>query len=304
MKRKSFRANNPLQVLNRVSATQYEDTVHAGTPRDVQRGRCYRGSSNGYVVIGNTPDLNVKDFEIELYVFIPSDATGFGVICGNNLFNISGFMLSGWWLSIPVGTARPTISFWAANEDPANTGTATAFPDTLAKDEWVRLKLVIRSVGDGDGDGGEVEWFLNNESVGVTAILDVWGYADGLETELRLMGYNRSNFASPLPNGIEVFGFKISATAVPNSTRFYRCDEGSGAITYDSSGNGNHGTIMNAVTVPVEEDPNSIHQFQNIFSWQDITGYTLSDGVTYFQNSDGTGLIPAGVLIPRLESNV
>lgn len=98
-------------------------------------------------------------------------------------------------------------------------------------------------------------------------------------------------------------GDVVYGVTVVRTGDFFKMDEGSGDVCYDSSGNENHGSIINAITVPPEEDPNSIHQYQNIKSFHNDDGYTLSDGVTYFRNNDGTGLIPEGVLIPRLEAN-
>lgn len=41
----------------------------------------------------------------------------------------------------------------------------------------------------------------------------------------------------------------------------------------------------------------------NIKSWHNDVGYTLSDGITYYLYDNGTGLIPEGEYIPRDESN-
>jgi len=66
-----------------------------------------------------------------------------------------------------------------------------------------------------------------------------------------------------------------------NLIRWYKLDENSGSIAYDSSGNGNHGTIIDAITVPPEEDPNSVHQYQDIKSYQNDNGYSLDTSGTY-----------------------
>lgn len=61
---------------------------------------------------------------------------------------------------------------------------------------------------------------------------------------------------------------------------FLKCDEQAGTTAYDSSGSGNHGTIMNATL-------ETFHGTQDVVSWQNDMGY-----------SDGTG----GVKIPRNEA--
>lgn len=51
MKQKSYLANNPVQVLGRVTDKQYQDIVHAGTPRDGRRGGCYLWNTVNYISV-------------------------------------------------------------------------------------------------------------------------------------------------------------------------------------------------------------------------------------------------------------
>lgn len=71
---------------------------------------------------------------------------------------------------------------------------------------------------------------------------------------------------------------KKDYTTIP-SFAWYKCDECGGINSYDSSGNGNHGTIINASL-------ETFHSTQNIYSWQNEVGYSSDD-----------------VLIPRNEAN-
>ena len=108
-----------------------------------------------------------------------------------------------------------------------------------------------------------------------------------------------STFRNLVGNSISDFKLKINGI----TNYHYKCDENYGTTCYDSSGNGNHGTIVNAITVTPEENPNSIHQYQDIISYANDIGMTVSDGISYYMDSACTQLIPAGVLIPRLEKN-
>ena len=85
-----------------------------------------------------------------------------------------------------------------------------------------------------------------------------------------------------------IFNFNLYVNS--NHIWHFKCSENSGDICYDSSGNDNHGGIVNAITAPPEENPNSIHQYQDVYSWQDEVGFSIDDSGAY------------DVIIPRDES--
>lgn len=60
---------------------------------------------------------------------------------------------------------------------------------------------------------------------------------------------------------------KKSYTLESGLFAWYKCDEGAGINSYDSSGNGHHGNIINA--------SESIHSTQPIYSWQNEAGYSI-----------------------------
>lgn len=60
---------------------------------------------------------------------------------------------------------------------------------------------------------------------------------------------------------------KKSYTLESGLFAWYKCDESAGINSYDSSGNGHHGSIMNA--------SESIHSTQPIYSWQNEVGYSI-----------------------------
>lgn len=81
-----------------------------------------------------------------------------------------------------------------------------------------------------------------------------------------------SNDRLDIASGDRVFGVKIFRLG--ELWAKYNCSENSGSIAYDSSGNGNHGTIINAITTTPEENPNSIHQYQDVYSFENEEGYS------------------------------
>lgn len=69
-------------------------------------------------------------------------------------------------------------------------------------------------------------------------------------------------------------------------------------LCLDSSGQEAQGTLQNAdLSVARAKSSDVPHSHSN------AVGHTVSDGVTYYQNDDGTGLIASGVIIPRDESS-
>lgn len=290
MRNTSKRANNALYVGNKVSDTQFEDTTHSGTSRPVQRGKCYKGNGTGYITMGNIPELNVRDFEFELWFNPKSGAATNHVFMSNSALNVSGFLLSGWYTLFLNSTQKFRIIFWIDNpSNPANSGVSVELSTVLDFDTWHKVKGVVKSTG--SGPGGEVDFYLNDEFVETKSISNVWGFAAGINTEFRLMSFFRTNAPAPLPEGSQLFGASVTPTANPSDGVLYKCDENSGNIAHNSIGTNRYpGTKTNFVTTTPEQDPNSIHQYQDIYSWQNIIGYSI----------DNTGSYP--VFVPRDES--
>ena len=81
-----------------------------------------------------------------------------------------------------------------------------------------------------------------------------------------------SNGRLDIASGNRIFGVKIFRSG--ELWAKYNCSENSDSTAYDSSGNGNHGQIINAITTTPEENPNSIHQYQDIYSFENEEGYS------------------------------
>lgn len=85
-----------------------------------------------------------------------------------------------------------------------------------------------------------------------------------------------------------VFDITISRAEVVLA--HYKAQEKSGNKAIDSSGNDNHGDIMNLYP--------DFHGDQDVISYFDNEGGIISDGVSYYYDTFGTELIPVGVYIP------
>jgi len=75
----------------------------------------------------------------------------------------------------------------------------------------------------------------------------------------------------------------LEGETLDNSTFNFKCDEQAGAVSYDSSGNENHGTITNATL-------STFHANQNVYSWQNEVGYNKIE--PFFNGSNSYLSIP------------
>jgi hypothetical protein len=87
----------------------------------------------------------------------------------------------------------------------------------------------------------------------------------------------------------DVFRGKLSGSEVGH----WKTDEETGGKLYDSSGNDNHGTINGS----------PIWTRQNVVSFPNKEGFTISDGATYYEDDGGLTLIPVDVIIPNLDTD-
>ncbi|MBR8534424.1 hypothetical protein KDU71_02545 [Carboxylicivirga sediminis] len=173
------RANNALAVLGKVNNTQFEDVIHTGTPRPVQRGRCYNFTGHGIeeIHIPATNDVVTYATALDINGNIIDDVAA--------LFSVDKYIVT-------YGKAIFNIKLWTKATPPTNE---------------------------------EIFQFYHNDF----SDLFTW----------------------------------------------LKADEGSGSIAYKAWSGGVNGTIVDAITVPYEQDMNSIHQYQDIFSWHNEVGYSL-----------------------------
>ena len=185
MKRKSYRANNPVMVGSRVTETQFQDTFHAGTTRDGLEGGCYLFDVDSTIdVVANSGDISSVS----------------GLDRDNNIITLTAtFVTDHYEITAGDGNYAWNIKCWATGITPT--------------DDQRRSYTLI-------GSGGAINLFT-----------------------------------------------------------WFKGDEKSGATAYSAFLSGVDGTIMNAVTVPKEDNPNSFHQRQDVFSWQNTVGYSSNVNV-------------------------
>ncbi len=249
--------------------TRLVDQSRNGTPRPLEPGRSYKfEASADYIEL---PKASGEfDFSTDSFSF--SCVTKATSAVSNFLFsNATSDTTYGWYIRLStlsvvanVGTgpvkARITyvadFSVWRVITITWNAGTQT-------------LKLYV----DGTEQGSVTQAIISgssDSSIGLT------------------FGALRSSSSTFVPYGGYAFGLRLFSrlittteiTAIanhkgPTDTSIYlKCDESSGTTSYDSSGNGNDGTIV-ATTISTFHDSSANGQY----SFQNEVGYTLSGSV-------------------------
>ena len=277
-------------------------SANFGTERTPQRGRCYQGDGTAYAVVSGNNTLfhsinsTWNDWTIEFY--INGVNYDYATSAGTNIISTSHFAGDGDGFRI---TTAPTDD----GDVPYGLKFNFYYGDSIYKRFWVGNVLMdakkfyhVKYTWEG-GSSGNIHLYIDGEEVTLTA-MD--GARDTLGTATNARDFsiglgNTDNGAAYLRG--KVFGIKIEDGI---DKGFWKCDEGRGTIAFDCSGADNHADIINAVTVPPDDDPNSWHGYQDRYSYQNQEGFTLSDGISYFRDAGATELIPAEVLIPELES--
>ena len=106
-------------------------------------------------------------------------------------------------------------------------------------------------------------------------------FTDGIIYEVRL--YDTAILTSD--DVTAIYNTPITASPASRLVALYKLDEGSGTVAYDSSGNENHGTYVNA---PAWETSSDTH------SWHNQVGYSESGAVLVPRNESNTSLDVTG----------
>jgi hypothetical protein len=255
-------------------------SANFGTEREPLRGGCYKGD-------GSTSYVNISD-SASLIQFIPETM----------VFTIS------FWGKVNDITAE-TANTFIGNKVTSSYNGFSIFHDN--RSIYGRNESLFIWIGEGTiftklefnnfitdtdwhyyfitGDGSTIQLHFDNEYKGGTPVI-------GLVTtevihNLRLLGGqigSGGSIATTWNGTNSIFDVRIfdEYIAINEDLNKYQpilklnCSEHSGDICYDSSGNGNHGDIINAITTTPEENPNSIHQYQDIYSFENENGYNKS----------------------------
>ena len=257
MRFKTNRANNGLYVGMSTTATQYGDTVHAGTPRDGIAGGCYKGDGSGYVNIGYHTAFEQQNFRLTF------DFIARGAANRDGLINLNGnFRDNNNGSGIIIRYRDNTLQFIIISS--LTSQTVVVFTITVN----THYKVIITRFS------GTSTIQVNDTIQTTNAGLFFSGDATMANTTIGSNWFDGSVFTQNADSEIwgVIYEELNSAGSFVRYLGFWKCDETNGATAYDSSGNGRHGTITNAVTAP---GPTSIHQTQDIFSWSNVVGYSI-----------------------------
>lgn len=279
------RHKQAVQVLNKVEYDSegnpigmMEDpsnptSANFGTPREPRRGGCYKGdgSKQTRIDIPSTFYMsNRKIFCISYWAYYSTDAP----------YSISRTVLSN-RTGYQDGQTEVRGNVLHTNIFGDN---STSINAQMIYDEWHHVILQM------DFINGIANSYINGEKYSQRNIsLDGYPRTD-VSSYVLMKTKNRTN--ELLDTNDKIFGFCIQDKFLSDKEAYslyknsfpggsyilkYNCSENSGDICYDSSGNGHHGTIINAITTTPEENPNSIHQYQDVYSFENEEGFSLSN---------------------------
>lgn len=280
MKRKSYRANNALQVLGNITDTEFQDVNHAGTPRDALEGGCYqfRGTGDyleGSNVVFETINPAAMSFWIKL------DRLDHNAVVNRINDDVSiGFQTSTNSMYVEFGLS-------GTNEIRVHETTATPIG------EWVHYVVAKGN----SRNASDVAIYRNGElSPSAIDVDNLTVPLINIATSIGSQFQESTGQGTPVCQMYEyvIFGDAITPTLAReiynrtycncNVRLFHKMSETSGAVSYDSSGLGRHSDIINAVTVNKDDNPNSIHQTQLEYSWENLSGYSLLNDVIIPRN--------------------
>lgn len=247
-------------------------SANFGTPRYPRRGGCYKGTGidgTNYVIIENIGSETITEYGFSAWLEKTNTTTEQAFIGNGNAFKIRRVNLN--LRVFGLGVNVTSSNFF-----------------TLDDNRYYHIVVNIHSSG--------VDFYRDGKFVETIIVSPVFQAL--VDDRIGFGGTSNDDRFRPDGGFFDFYFFKrvITNNEVESIYNFknvsgafcwYKGDENSGTVAYDSSGNGNHGTITNAVTVPPEVNPNSIHQYQDIKSWHNDEGYSV----------DNTGAYP--VFIPK-----
>jgi surface protein len=251
------------------------DLNQTGTRRTGERGRCYKFDGVDDIVISNYQDLNLKgdlvlacrfnwDNGSASDKFLISFAAGGETENANVQYSI--------FLQASSGNELQYFHEYGAGTNEIVSLGWTPDPD-------VNYNLVVTR----DSVNKVIKAYINGSEVGSnTYTKDPTGGSSAV------FGIGRLN-GSPVPfsgkiwdvriydgvwstDNIDYYCSKGNTGTQGNVLGWWKSDEQSGTVAYDSSGNGYHGTITNATLA-------TFHATQDIWSFQNQVGYNLNGSV-------------------------
>jgi hypothetical protein len=246
-----------------------------GTRRTGQQGRCYNFDGIDDIVIANYQDLNLKGDLVLACRFNWDNGSA------SDKFLIS-FAAAG---EAEDANVQYSIFLQASSGNELKyfheygSGTNEIVSLGWTPDPDVNYNLVVTR----DSVNKIIKAYINGSEVGSNTYTN-----DPTGGSSAVFGIGRLN-GSPVPFSGKIWDVRIDDSIwgvdkINNYSSFgefeeigpvlgwWKCDEQSGTVAYDSSGNGYHGTITNATL-------STFHATQDIWSFQNQVGYNLSGSV-------------------------
>lgn len=272
------------QVLTKRTPTiggiVYDERKNKGTARSIQTGRAYDfDGTNDYVDYGNIAS-------------IASHTGPFSVMCWINDDNVltAYSMYFSKATGVDIQFALRHTSTVGSLRFEANIGGLLKVADSPVSTLVNGVTYHIAGVYDGSNiilylDGVAIVTTPATGLVNVNSVPVNIGrrHTDGFYTNGRIWDARYYNSAL---TPAEVLSCSKNNNITPRPIFWAKCDEQQGITSLDSSGNGNHGTIINA-SLP------AFHTTQNVYSFQNEIGYSNNSFVKTGTDSWSDSLIRA-----------
>ena len=239
-------------------------TNKKGNVRDIQLGRCYDFlGTNEYVEIPHSSDFDFATgtgsdfpFSVSAWIYM-DDATNFPIICKN--------VTAGQWF-FDVNTDILTFRMSDASV-PAYMSKYISGMDAY-EGEWIH----VCGTYDGSETLGGINTYINGISQGTPS---GGGAYQGIE--LNSDPVRIGEFVTTYANG-KMFDVRLHSTEISASDVYrvmlgapsryevgwWKCDEGAGVVSYDSSGREHHGLVKNATLSTFHVNDSGLpYSFQN-----------------------------------------
>ena len=260
---------NTLLVQNgyKPNGSTFESKYGKGTRRTGQQGRCYSGdATNDFVNFGNIIDAPSA---LTMCLWWQGSTLSAGKGLAGKWISGTGYTLFG-----NSGTPKAQINSTVAT---ATTNITDNVPHHVAMTwDGSTVKIWIDGV---EEDSAAVSTITGNSNdLQLITYNGTFTSAEGKFWDFRV--YTRALTASEITYLASNTKLGTDPT-LTDCSLWAKCDEQAGTTSYDSSGNGNNGTITNATL-------STFHATQDVYSFQNNVGY-----------SDGG----SGVFVPRDESD-
>jgi len=190
---------------------------------------------NDYVDCGNNPSLDITDeITVEAWVYIPS---GVDTNYERGIINRGA---EGYWR---MGIKWGNIRFHVWNTENILKSVSFAYTN----DVWIHVVATVKA-------NDKLRIYKNGQIMAETSFPGEMKSNPSLRVQIGNLGYGVSYIWNGLIDEVRIYNRALSEEEIRfhysrgGPVGYWKFDEGSGNIAYDSSGNGNHGTLVNGPT--------------------------------------------------------